>query len=712
MIFPAPNIQHLFKPGAVAVVGASANPGKIGYKLVHNMVASGYEGAIVPVNPKGGEDLGLKVFRSLEEFDGPLDLVTVTVPAGLVFDVVKAAARKEAKFLSIITSGFSEVGNTAQERQMVAFARENGMRILGPNIFGIYSAGSRLNATFGPPDILSGKVAIITQSGALGVAMIGRTAVENIGLSAIVSVGNKSDIDEADLLEYLVADDDTRVVMMYIEGVQNGEKLVRALQTATRVKPVVVIKSGRSKRGAVAAASHTGSLAGTDDVFDAIMRQCGVLRAECLDDAFNWCKFLAESPPPRGENTVIVTNGGGIGVMATDASEKFDLKLFDDQEVLKRVFGDATPSFGSTKNPVDITGQASAEDYSLALDAALDNDEIHAVMSLYCETALFDVDSLSAMISENSRKAAEKGKPVIFSIIGGEKIERTIANLRNQRIPVFGSVYPAVSCLGVAYRQYRHLREKPEEWVAPAMDFALIRSMVQSARQDKRNFLLPFESGNIMKAAGIRVPATRIAKNLEQAIESANIIGYPVVMKVVSKDIVHKSDFGGVALDLENAKEVIDAYQAIMHTCRTRAPNAKIEGFEIAEMISFNTETIVGARRDPSFGPVVMFGLGGIYVEVMKDVSFRAFPLGREEVLHMLKETRSYPLLLGVRGEKPKDIDAVVATVLKLGTLLAGVEDISDIELNPLVVYDRGEGALALDVRILLTGETKGEGHE
>ncbi|MCK4409550.1 MAG: CoA-binding protein, partial [Candidatus Eisenbacteria sp.] len=305
------DIRCLFEPRSVAVIGASHDSRKIGYKILQNIVEGGYEGRILPINPKGGEILGLSVYTSLAEAGGEMDLVITTVPAKFATGAVRDAADLGAKFNLVITSGFSEVGNIAEERELTSYALERGMRIIGPNIFGMFSASAKLDANFGPGSISAGSVAIITQSGALGLAMIGKTAVENMGISAMVSVGNKADIEEADLLEYLMHHDLTKVILMYIEGVGDGDRLVDVLEVATRLKPVVVIKSGRSKRGAVAAASHTGSLAGSDEVFDAIMRQCGVLRAESVQEAFNLCKFLSTSGVPSGENVVIVTNGGG-----------------------------------------------------------------------------------------------------------------------------------------------------------------------------------------------------------------------------------------------------------------------------------------------------------------------------------------------------------------------------------------------------------------
>ena len=698
----AADIRYLFEPRSVAVIGASADPTKIGYKLASNIIHSGYEGDLYLVNPKGGEVFGRKMLSSVEELPEGVDMAVIAVPAKAVLQTVEQCVRRGVKHAPIITSGFSEVGNTDEERRIVSLAREHGMRVLGPNIFGVFSARARLNATFGPKDVKLGSVAIITQSGALGIAMIGRTAIENIGLSAIVSVGNKSDVGETDLLEYLVAQEETRVILMYIEGVQNGERLVETLKDVALKKPVVVIKSGRSKRGAIAAASHTGSLAGSDEVFDAIMRQCGVLRAESLDEAMAWCKFLAISAPPKGENAVIVTNGGGIGVLATDAAEKYGVKLFDDARHLKERFAPVTPSFGSTKNPIDLTGQAGAEQYDAALNAALTDDRLEATIGLYCETAVFDVESLTRMIKQAVDAHLKRGKPIVFSALGGEVTETCIQQLRREGVPVYGEVYQAVSCLGALFRHYRHVREFSPVVEDMPIDMARIEAQIAKARADGRNFMLPHEARELAEALGIPVPKSKVARSIEEAVAAAEQMGYPVVMKIVSRDILHKSDAGGVALDLENKEEVLDAYQAIMANVRRYKPDARIDGVEVSEMVRRTTETIVGARQDPSFGPTVMFGLGGIYVEVMKDVTFRAASLSRGEAQLMVKEIRSYPLLLGVRGEARKDIDAVVDCILRLATLARRCRAISDIELNPLVVYDHGQGVRALDVRVLL----------
>ncbi len=694
-------MRSLFEPRAIAVIGASANPGKIGYRIVENVVRSGYRGGVFPINPRGGEILGLRVYPALAEVEGEVDVAVIAIPAEGVIDAVEACGAHGVKHLVVITSGFSEVGNLEAERRIVRLAREHGMRVLGPNIFGIYSAAGSLDATFGPGGIEPGSVAIVTQSGALGIAMIGKTATESVGLSALVSVGNKADIDEADLIEYLASDDRTRAVLMYIEGVKDGDRLQGILADVTRRKPVVVIKAGRSKRGSMAAASHTGSLAGADEVFDSVMRQSGVLRAESVQEGFSWVRYLASAPLPPGDETVIVTNGGGIGVMATDACEKYGVVLYDDQPVLAETFSGAMPDFGSSKNPVDLTGQATAEDYERALDAVLAEDRMHAAIALYCETALFDTSRFADLLREVYARYRER-KPIVFSLFGGGEIEAVIRDLRGEGIPVFGDVYEAVSALGALYRARRRQRARAEPPEAVDLPIAEIRRVLDAARADGRTFLLAPEAAQVAAHLGLDVPRSTLARNLDETVRAAGEIGYPVAMKIVSKDIVHKSDAGGVALDLENEDEVVDAYQAILRSARAHVPDAVIGGVEVAEMVRPGVETIVGARQDPSFGPVVMFGLGGVYVEVMKDVAFRAAPVGRATASEMISDLRSYPILLGVRGESRKDIDAIADVVVKLSHLIDRCREIADIEINPLVVYDRGRGTRTVDMRILI----------
>lgn len=700
-------MKKLFEPQSIAVIGASTNPKKVGHKIVSNIAKVGFKGKVYPINPKADKILNYKAYASLDDVPDNVDMASIVLPAKIVLEALKACAKKNIKMVTIISSGFSEVGNLKEERKLTNFAAKHGIRILGPNVFGHYSAKSSLNATFGPTNIPKGNVAIITQSGALGVAMIGKAKIQNIGLSAIISVGNKSDIDEADLVEYLVEQEDTKAILMYIEGIQKGERLVQVLKEATKKKPIVVIKSGRSKRGAIAAASHTGSLAGADEIFDAIMKQCGVLRAESVQEALDWSNYLSRTPIPKGENTLIITNGGGIGVLATDACEKYKIKLYDDTQHLDDQFKGVTHGFGSTKNPIDLTGEATAKEYTQALSIALNNDNIKSVLSIYCEIAGMDGEELIRSLTDSYQEYKKKGKPIIFAIFGGNLSETVISRLLAAKIPVYRDVYDAAACLGAVYFQYWNASKVESVTKNPQINISGLQNITETALKDGREFLLADEGKKLLDIAGLSGPKSGIAHNIQQATQIAEDIGYPVVMKVVSRDILHKSDVGGVLLDLDNKEEVVDAYQTIIYNCKAFKADAIIDGIEIVEQVKSGTEVIIGARRDKSFGPIIMFGLGGIYVEVMKDVSFRALPVSYHETLLMVEEIKSFPLLLGVRGEPRKDIEKIVDTIYRVGYILQKCPQITDIEINPLMVYEQGHGVKAVDIRVMLSENIK-----
>ncbi len=700
------DIETLFHPNSIALVGASSDPGKIGYKILHNIIEGGFPGSVYPVNPKGGKIRTLPVHTSVAAISGAVDIAVIAVPARHVMSAVRDCCKAGVKYCLIIASGFSEIGKREEEKEIVAYARKRGMRVLGPNMFGIYSSAVSLNATFGPDRIQAGGVAIVSQSGALGLSMIGRTALENLGLSTIVSLGNKADLTEVELLDYLGNDSNTEVILIYLEGVRDGESFLQALRRATGKKPVVIIKSGRSDRGAAAAASHTGSLAGADRVFDDLIRQCGALRAESIAEAFDLCRFLSAVPLKPCHNTLIVTNGGGIGVLATDAAEKHRLPLFDDPNALKEHFGGIIPAYGSARNPLDLTGEAGPEDYEKALKTARNLSEVGAVIALYCETAVFNAESLAAIFTRHFEDYRKIGRPLVFSTMGGQETEAAGARLRKARIPVFSDVYAAVRCMGALHR-YATAHPSPAEALRQSrLPLEKIEDIAAGARGHERYFLLADEAAGVLESAAIPLPGRAVVRTAAEAVSAAGITGYPVALKIVSRDILHKSDVGGVALSLQNEEELINGYEGIIGNVRRRHPGADIAGVEVSAMAPPGLELIVGARRDPVFGPVVMAGLGGVYVEVLKDVAFAAAPLTRDEVFAMLQQLRGFPLLLGVRGEEPKEIEMLVDVIEKLGEIVTFSRSIADIEINPLFVYDQGEGILAVDARILLSSET------
>jgi len=444
-------IKYLFFPKSVAVIGASRSPGKIGHEILRNIVEYGFKGRVYPVNPRADKILELKCYKSILEVPDEVDLAVISIPAKFVPAVLEECGKKGVKAAAIISSGFKEVGNVELEERIVEIARKYGIRFIGPNIFGVYSAPSKLNATFGPTEVLAGKIAFITQSGALGIALMGWTIFAGIGLSAVVSLGNKADVDEADLLKYFVNDEHTKVVLIYMEGLNNGRRFMEAAMHCSLKKPIIVIKAGRSERGARAVASHTGSLAGSDVFYDVAFKQCGVLRALNVEEAFDWARAFTELPEPKGDNVVIITNGGGIGVMATDACSDYGLNLMELPRDLIEEFKKCMPPFGSPKNPVDLTGQAAYDEYSRALKVAFSDDRIHSIILLFCQTAVVDPPKLSEVISDIVREY-KHCKPIVACYIGGEECQKAMRILEQNGIPAYPTPERAVSSLAAIYR--------------------------------------------------------------------------------------------------------------------------------------------------------------------------------------------------------------------------------------------------------------------
>jgi acetyl coenzyme A synthetase (ADP forming)-like protein len=692
-------LHKLFNPESVAIIGASAREDTIGYDLVHNLKLSNFRGDILPVNPKYETILGAKCYKGVGELPHPPDLTIIAVPAAVVNEVVEDACRHGAKMFIVISSGFREVGRLDLENGLIGILKKYGARTLGPNVFGVYSASSEMNATFGPPNVKPGNVGIISQSGALGVALMGKSVTMNIGLSAVISIGNEADISEREALAYLGNDECTEVIFIYMEGCRNGREFMELASEISKRKPIIIIKSGRSERGALAAASHTGSLTGSDKVFDAAIRQAGALRASSLDDAFSWIRILADMPLPKREGTVILTNGGGVGVIATDSAEKYGVGLLDDPIMLEKVFRPSMPEYGSTKNPVDITGQGRNELYGISLEAALREESIPSLVGLYCTQATMDVTAFAATVA-NAVEKWKGRKPLTFSIIGGIGVSEAIKLLNDLCIPCFDTPDQAMSAMGAIYDRWRWLNTDfgvPEDI---DMDLEAIQGIITKAQENGFTQLVESDCAEILRIAGLVFPETRIARNLREALAAADEIGYPVVLKVLSPDIVHKTEFGCVKLDLEDEGELSVAYESIMAEVKHRVPGARIYGVSVTEMVTDAIETILGFSVDQSFGPVLMFGMGGIYVEVLKDVSFRVAPISRLESMRMVKDIASYPILAGARGKELRDIKAIVDAVSRLSFLATHTKDILELDINPLMVLGKGRGCKVVDSRI------------
>ena len=695
------SLKPLFEPQSIAIVGASQNPDKIGHKILKNAITGGFKGKIYPINPKKGKILNLNAYENISVVKDNIDIVCIAIPAKFVFGVIKDCVKKKVKFAIIISSGFSEIGNIKEEQKIASFAKQNNLRILGPNVFGIYSAKASLNATFSQTKPQAGSLAIVSQSGALGIAMIGKTKQENIGLSSILSIGNKSDINSCDLLNYLKDDPSTKAILIYLEGITEGERFIKTAQQTGLKKPVIVIKSGRSKKGAQAAKSHTGSLSGEDRVFDAIARQHGIIRAETIQQALSWSKFISSTLFPKGSNSLIVTNGGGFGVLATDAAEKYKVNLYNNKEKLKKNYSSLIPSFGSFLNPIDLTGQAKLKDYQAIMMSALADQNIDSVLCLACETAVFNENDFNTMAISLYKKYKTK-KPVVFSFLGGSGKNSSFFDLRSKGVPVFSDLSIAVSTLG-ALDFYTNWKKTPNGEEKYIIDKQKINLIIKKAVDEERKILGSEEAIKILEILKISAPKSKLAKNAGQAIEFAKLIGYPVVLKIDSKDIIHKTDVKGVKLNLKNPNDLKTAFEEILANCRKVQPNAKIDGMEVSQMIPQGIDVIVGANNNSSFGPTIMFGSGGVNVELFKDISFRTFPASKNQIHQMIKETKVSSLLRGFRGGRPKDIQSIVSTIIKLGAAIRQIPLIKEIEINPLVVFDKGSSVKALDARIILT---------
>ncbi len=706
MVVASKELENLFNPKSVAIIGASAKEDSIGYDLVHNLKLSNYKGDILPVNPKYDTILGDRCYKNVGELPRPPDLTIIAVRAAIVCEAVEEACKNGARMFIVISSGFREVGRLDRENELINILKKYGARALGPNVFGVYSASSEMNATFGPPNVRPGNVGLISQSGALGVALMGKSVTENIGLSAVISIGNEADITEREALAYLGNDSATKVIFIYMEGCKDGRNFMELATEVSKEKPIIIIKSGSSDRGALAAASHTGSLAGSDRVFDAAIKQAGVLRAVSLDDAFNWIRILADMPLPDKEGAIILTNGGGVGVMASDSAERYGVSLLDDHEMLERIFRASMPEYGSTKNPVDITGQGRNEEYGTALEVALGEKNIPAIVGLYCTQATMDVMAFAGTVV-NILEKWKGSKPLAFSIIGGSGVSGAIKLLNDHSIPCYEIPDHAMSAMGAIYNRWRWLNTDIGQPVQYDFDMDAIHEIIRKAQQKGQSQLVESDCAEILRIAGLDFPQTEVARNLGEALEAAERMGYPVVLKILSPDIVHKTEFGGVKLNLEDEMELRVAHESIMAEARRHFPRADIQGVSVTEMVTDAIETIVGFSMDASFGPVIMFGMGGIYVEVLKDVAFRVAPITRIDSKRMVKEIASYPILTGARGKEIRDIGSIVDAISRISYLAMKTSDILELEVNPLMVLGRGKGCKVVDSRITIKYDTK-----
>ena len=695
-------ISPILRPNSVAVIGASRSPEKIGHQVLRNLIEAGFpKDKIYPVNPKADQILGLKCYSSVKDIPDEVDLAVIVVPAKIVPLVLRDCVEKGVKGVAVISSGFKEVGRVKEEQELVEIARKGGFRLLGPNIVGICDTVKKVNASFCQALPLAGEIAFITQSGALGIALVGWTTLRRIGLSDLVSIGNKADIDECDLMLFFADDPYTKVITLYLEGTSNGAKFIDTLRKVVRKKPVLILKAGRAERTTKAIQSHTGSLAGSDLAYDVALKQTGAIRVPTVVELFDWATALAKLPLPKGDNAIIITNGGGAGVMATDACEEYDVKLMDVPPDLAEKLRRFMPPFGSVLNPVDLTGMATEEDYKGALETVLRDDRVHSVIILYCHTAVTSPIKLAEAIISAVKESPVK-KPVVVSMIGGEECDQASDILTSSGVPSYPTPEQAVASLGAVYKYARYLKKVRGGEVKLEVDRKKAEEIIRRAVAEGRSILTSSEAAEVASAYGIPVPRKPIAKSAEEAAKLAEEIGYPVVLEIESPDILHKTEVGGIKVGLKNAEEVKNAFNEIMNNIKRNAPEARVWGVIVRKLIKQGKETIIGMHRDPIFGPMIMFGSGGIYVEIYKDVAFRIAPLTLEDAKEMVEETKVYKILSGFRGGPVYDIDSVVDTILRVSKLATDFEEISDIDINPLFVYSKGHGCMGVDIKIML----------
>jgi acetate---CoA ligase (ADP-forming) len=695
-------INNVLKPKSIAVVGASATPGKIGYTVLNNLIKDGYKGMIYPINPSATEILGLKTYPTVHDVQEPIDAAIITVPAKFMPDVTKECGQKGIKGMIIISSGFSEVGNRALEDEIVGIAKQYGMRILGPNIVGILSNSDKMNGSFAPFLPLPGKASLVSQSGALLIALDAATYTRRVGFDKLISIGNMSDLDIADLVTWLNDDPNTTCISLYVEGFKDGRRFIDACVNSK--KPIIALKAGVSAHGAAAAASHTGSLAGAAKIYGAAFQQAGVIQAKDLNDLFNRTQALSLQPPMHGDNLLIITNGGGVGVLATDAAEKAGLPLqFAPQDVqleLKKHM----PDFGSAKNPVDLTGMAGNEWYFESVRYSFAHPWVQGLTVLYCETAMTDPMEIAQSIKRAVDESGVKEKPITISFVGGERSEKAMKWLVENNIPAYGAPDIAIGAMA-ALREYALMREMGKSNAIPVPKDAhrIAQKLIASIRAENREALTEIEAKDVFRAYGLPVVDTVLAKTEEEAMRFAKTIGYPIVMKIVSPDILHKSDAGGVKVNIKDEGALREAYSAILANAKAYKPDAKIHGIVIQEMAPWGTEVIIGSVNDATFGPTIMFGLGGIFVEVLKDVTFRVAPVSVSQANQMIGEIRGAPILAGVRGEAPRDRKALADTLAKYASMILDLQDeILETDANPILVYQEGTGLKVVDARMIL----------
>ena len=704
------HLDKIFNPKSVAVVGASDEEGSVGYALMKNFLESGFEGEVYPVNIRKKEILGIKAYQNVLQLPKTVDLAVIATPAKTVPEVVEQCGKAGINGLIIISAGFKEIGpeGKALEDKILEIKQRYDLRIIGPNCLGIIRPSIRLNATFINKMPRPGNIAFISQSGALGTAILDWAIHENIGFSYFVSVGSMIDVDFGDLIYYFGTDPKTRSILMYVEGITNARKFMSAARHFARTKPIIVVKAGKYGESARAAASHTGSLTGEDDVYEAAFKRAGIVRVEEIADLFNCAEVLGMQPLPKGPNLAIITNAGGPGVMATDALIGMGGKLAKLNPQTMEYLNSVLPPYWSHGNPIDILGDARADRYKAVLDAVLNDENVDGILIIYTAQAVADPVEIAKSIVELVKSKGQRGKTILTSFMGKKDVEEANLILNANEIPTFSTPEQAVKTYLYMYKYRRNLEllyETPEELPVDISPPKLpIMAILRNAATENREVLTEFEAKKILEFYNIPVVKTYVARDEDEAVAIASRIGYPVVLKILSPQIIHKTDAGGVALDLKSEDEVREAFRTIIKNAKRYNPNAEILGVTVQPMIKKRgVEVILGSKKDIVFGPVIMFGMGGVGVELFKDYSVGLPPLNQTLARRMMEETKVYQLLKGFRGMPPANIKRLEEVMVLFSHLLIDFPQIKEVDINPLIVDEKD--VIAIDARIIIDKE-------
>jgi acetyltransferase len=677
------------------------------FDIFYNILKDRFNGTLYPVSPGKKSIASVPAYKYVLDIDGEVDLAILVFPSNVCHKALEQCGEKGVKGVIIISAGFREVGEAGKtrEKQIKEIAEKYGMSFIGPNCLGVINTDpeSNLNASFARKMPSQGDIAFLSQSGALCTAVLDYAQGKNIGFSKFVSFGNKADISEIDLIYYLKDDPKTKVILLYLEEVTDGRALMKAAKDVITEtgKPILLIKSGRSGAGAAAAASHTGSLAGSDDVCDAAMRQAGVIRCYNIEEMFNKAVALSYQPLPQGRNVAIITNAGGPGVLATDRAIFNGLELGKFSEETTAEFKKHLPKTANIKNPVDVIGDAHSDRYNVAIKGAMEDDGIDGVGVILTPQSMTDIVDIAENIAD---RAQNPPKPIYASFMGEMDVAAGIDILQNAHVPHYIIPEDMMDALhGTAdFREKKEKLRNEGEAKPIQADVSKANSLLNQAIKDGRHHLPEKDALQVLEAFGLPVLPHALAQTEDEAAIESEKLGYPVVLKVVSDDIIHKSDMGGVIVNCKNADEVKAAFAQIKENVNNHHPDAKLDGILVEKMAEPGEEVILGLKNDPSFGPVMLFGLGGTFVEIFKDVTFRVPPVSRASLEEMIQEIKAYPLLKGARGKAPKDQEALITCLENLANLALSCPQIKELDINPLIVGNEGKGCAVADARIML----------